>query len=258
MECSTTVSQQSASREARLRPHANPSMMRLTKLGAIFSGSPKDVESLRRQFDREHCILLPQLVDPELLLVVRALIDGAEFRSESYDRVGSELHMEANPAWDLLHFLANDPKLLRFVERATACGRIGCFAGRVYRMLPGPGHSFVWHDDRVESRLLAMSVNLSTEVFAGGVLEIRESESKRIVYRAGRLDWGDALIFRIADSLQHRVTPLQGTVPKTAFAGWFQSEPDFHAVLRKREAAQKEPDAGVPSGPADLSVVQRR
>ena len=45
-------------------------------------------------------------------------------------------------------------------------------------------------------------------------------------------------IFRIADTLQHRVTPLTGAVPRTACAGWFMDEPDFAAELRARLAGE--------------------
>lgn len=223
-------------------------MLQVTKLGTVFSGSPEDLASLRRQFDRDHCIRLRKLLAPELLPLIQPLIDRAEFRPKQYEQVGSELYMAANPARDLLHFLANDPALFRFVQQVSGCGRIGSFLGRVYRMLPGPSHSFVWHDDMVEHRMLAMSINLSTAAFAGGVLEIRDVKSKRILHRAGQLGWGDALLFRIAAHLEHRVTPLEGTIPKTAFAGWFQSQPDFYACLRERRAAlerqsaDKQPD----------------
>ena len=39
---------------------------------------------------------------------------------------------------------------------------------------------------------------------------------------------GDAIIFRLASHLQHRNTNVTGSTPKTAFAGWFRSDPpDF-------------------------------
>jgi hypothetical protein len=47
---------------------------------------------------------------------------------------------------------------------------------------------------------------------------------------------GDALLFRIARHLTHRVTPVDGTADKTAFAGWFRSEPEFIALLKLGES----------------------
>ena len=44
---------------------------------------------------------------------------------------------------------------------------------------------------------------------------------------------GDAIVFKLADNLQHRNTPLIGSVAKTAFAGWFRShQPDYYSSIR--------------------------
>jgi hypothetical protein len=45
---------------------------------------------------------------------------------------------------------------------------------------------------------------------------------------------GDAVLFRIAERLEHRVTSLRGDVPRTAYAGWFLREPRFADVLKER------------------------
>ena len=38
---------------------------------------------------------------------------------------------------------------------------------------------------------------------------------------------GDALLFALGRGLQHRIRPIAGTVPKTAFAGWFCRDADL-------------------------------
>jgi hypothetical protein len=43
---------------------------------------------------------------------------------------------------------------------------------------------------------------------------------------------GSAHIFRIDPRFEHCVTPVTAGSPRTAFAGWFQSAPDFRAVIR--------------------------
>ena len=100
-------------------------------------------------------------------------------------------------------------------------------------MLPSSAHYDSWHDDinADEGRILGMSVNLSPVRFAGGAFELRGRESKNMVYRHENTGPGDALIFRLSPRLQHRVTDVVGDVPKTAFAGWFRSEPDDYRVL---------------------------
>jgi len=52
-----------------------------------------------------------------------------------------------------------------------------------------------------------------------------------VTARVGGTSLGDAVIFRIADHLRHRVSPVEGDVPRVAFAGWFKSAPSFRSVL---------------------------
>ena len=42
---------------------------------------------------------------------------------------------------------------------------------------------------------------------------------------------GDAVIFRIAEHLRHRVSPVTGGTHRVAFAGWFKSSPSFRSVV---------------------------
>ena len=138
---------------------------------------------------------------------------------------------EDNLTSHLLDFLSNDAKLFQIVQHITGCTAIGCFEGRVYRMIPGHGHYDSWHNDMVEQRMVAMSINLSTEVYSGGVLQICEWPSRRILHEVANIGFGDSIIFRLSHHLKHRVTEVAGTVPKTAFAGWFKSQPDFLSLL---------------------------
>jgi hypothetical protein len=130
-----------------------------------------------------------------------------------------------------LVLLANDPRVFREIAAITGCGRIGCFDGRVYRLAPGPDHHDSWHDDMVDHRLVAMSINLTGKPYGGGILQIRDRENGRILHEAKNHGLGDALLFRLAPHLQHRVTAVEGKVARTACAGWFKSEPTLGQML---------------------------
>lgn len=208
-------------------------MVQLTRTGIAVSALAGGVEHLRRQFDRLHCILLPSLLEPGLLHVIQRHIDAAIFNPKTHEGIGTEICMTENQAAYTLRFLANDPQLFQLIRQITACGPIGCFAGRVYRMVPGSQHYDSWHDDMIEHRMIGMSINLSPEVYSGGVFQIRDRDSRQIIHEAANIGYGDGIIFRLSSQLQHRITEVACSVPKTAFAGWFQSEPDFHALLRK-------------------------
>ena len=141
--------------------------------------------------------------------------------------------MTENIASRMLEFLTNDQKLFEIIQQITGCDRIGCFSGRMYRMMPGRDHYDSWHNDMLEHRMVAMSINLSEGFYSGGLLQIRDRHSQQILHEVANLGVGDAIVFRLAHSLQHRVTNVEGAVPKTAFAGWFRSQPDFYQELRQ-------------------------
>jgi hypothetical protein len=208
-------------------------MMQFTKAGTAGLAF-KGLAALRKQFDEQHCVRLPNLLAPDLLDLVRRRIDQADFVERVHEGIGSnkELCLAKGTAPGLLHFFVNSDALFRQIQEITGCPRIGNFSGRVYRFSPGAGHHDAWHSDMSDHRMIAMSINLSTRPYSGGVLQIRDAASKQILYEGTNTGFGDAIVFRLAEYLQHRVSEVEGTHPKTAFAGWFRSEPDYPSVLR--------------------------
>lgn len=213
-------------------------MVRLTRSGLVCSGGPEDLGRLRAQFAARHFVRLLQFIDRPLLLTLQARIAQAEFAPLAHEGVGHETCMAQNIAFSALHFLANDPRLFRFVRNTTGCGRIGCFVGRVYRMLPAAGHSEAWHTDTLEHRMIGMSINLGTDAYEGGVFRLRCAQSQVMLGEVANTGPGDTILFRIAADLEHEVTPLEGTTPKTAFAGWFRSHPEFRLLLKHARGAR--------------------
>ena len=205
-------------------------MVQITRSGLI-PPAQQELESLREQFDRQHCIRLPGLLEPALVSFVRRRIEEAEFDERPHEKISLELCLRHDVALDLLHFLANDKRLFGLVEQLTGCDRIGCFIGRIYRMVPGSGHYDSWHSDAMDHRLIGLSVNLGMQSYDGGVFQLSERHSKDILCEVANTGSGDGILFRIADNLTHRVTTVEGTTPKTAFAGWFHSEPEFLSLF---------------------------
>jgi hypothetical protein len=74
---------------------------------------------------------------------------------------------------------------------------------------------------------------LSTDVYEGGVLQIRRAGSQQILCEAHNTGFGDALVFRVDTGLEHRITPVEGNVPKTAMAGWFKSKPEARSLFAR-------------------------
>ncbi|MBF8292579.1 MAG: hypothetical protein HW392_1406 [Steroidobacteraceae bacterium] len=204
-----------------------------------FVCSREEQVDIRKEFDGRHRLLLRDFLEPRLLDDVRRRIDGAEANEVTHE-VGHEIELKDERAKALLEFLVNDPVLCDAISALTGCGSIGCFSGRIYEMRSGSNHEFRWHTDLSNDRLIAMSINLGSEPYCGGVLQIAEASTKRLLDTVPNIGSGDAVIFRIAPTLMHRVIPVEGSTPKVAYAGWFCSRPSYHDVLgeRSRTVAQ--------------------
>ena len=206
---------------------------RMTASGISISAKPADWRRIRATFKRENYLRIPGFVQPGLLEVMRKYLRRSHFEESEYGAVGRDLALWSSPVTGALHLLMNDPALLDCVRRISGCGPVGSFTGRLYRMVARPGMDFDWHSDLKENDLrvgVAMTLNLGSRPYRGGMLQIRRIDNDAIteIPNAGP---GDAIMFRLARDLRHRVTPVEGKGPKTAFTGWFMVKPNF-AELR--------------------------
>ncbi len=182
----------------------------------------------REHFEQHNYLRMPGFIEPGFFRVVQRYLRGATFEERDWNS-GHDLTLINNPLSDVFHVLLNDPKLFRLLARVTGSGAIGCFKGRLYRMVARKGLMFDWHPDIKNNRKLAISINLSDAPYRGGTLQIRErsADVREVVPNLG---FGDAIVFRVAERLEHRLTPVIGKIPKTAVAGFFCSRPKFSSV----------------------------
>jgi hypothetical protein len=194
-------------------------------------GSERDVAALRRQFAERHHVVIRGLFGPALLAWIQEQLEHAPFKPRTGEEIAGELTLQTGTLVTRMLFAMNDPAMHRAVEAVTDVGPLARYDGRIYRKLALPEHFCQWHDDvHGASRLVAMSVNLGSEPYDGGVTEIRYKGSTELIGEVHNTGPGDALIFRVAPELQHRVTGLTSGV-KTAMAGWFGSSPAWPEVL---------------------------
>jgi hypothetical protein len=182
--------------------------------------SEAEIGRLANIFAQQQALLLDGFLEPDLLAQVQQAVASAAFVPRSHGKIGTELCMTGDSlAVHMLHVATNRPALFELIERICGCPPVGYYDGRIYRLPPSSEFSDSWHDDVLEGRQVALSINLSPEPYEGGVFELREGE--KMLFRAANTVPGDALLFRVRSGLKHRVTAVVGTRDKTAFAGWF-------------------------------------
>jgi hypothetical protein len=203
-------------------------LAQLTRFGILSDASAAQMRSAREQFERHNYLRIPGFIEPTLLRLIQRQLGRAAFKERKYD-IGRDLTLSENPIAGLFNVFMNDPNLFRVIRRITGCGRIGCFTGRLYRMVPRAGLAFNWHDDMLNDRIVAISINVSDASYRGGTLQIRD-RSRGVYAAVPNLGFGDAVIFPVAEQLEHCVTPVVGKAPKTALTGWFCSRPKYTSV----------------------------
>ena len=218
-------------------------MLQLTRKGLVLHGQ---LDVLRERFFTNHCVVLEKLLEPALLKKVQEGIEQAPWRTTTHvDDVGTELTLDDPVTIHILLFLLNRPEFLDAIRIITGCAEIDYFHGRVYRLAAGPQSQLSWHDDidpapQGEQRHVGLSINLSTDVFAGGTFELRDRLTRAPLGQINNTGFGDALLFRVSNNLEHRVTEVVGKVAKTAWAGWFRTTdvPLFAELIRAESAAR--------------------
>lgn len=183
----------------------------------------------------------PSCLNLPLLDFVLSRLEQGQWCERLHKGIGAEVVLDDLSALNVLHFAANASSFLDAVRKITGCAQITWFGGRVYRFIPNSGHYDSWHTDAAtDDRLVGMSLNLSPKSYKGGLFQLRAHSSDRIFIEIANTGWGDAILFRIARSLEHQVTEVEGEEPKTAFAGWFRSrQPNFHDRLRENQKRQE-------------------
>jgi hypothetical protein len=182
----------------------------------------RDVDALRSQLAERHAVVLRSFLDEGAREWIRPRLEEAAFDQHTIEATGkTELLMRPNPVSALLLFKLCDPEVFDLVESITGHGPVGFFRGRTYRMLPGGRHFSPWHDDAVQGRLAAFTINLSPERFEGARLQVKSVVDDEIVTEIDDLEFGDAVLIDISRAYQHRNSPLLGTVTKTSYAGFF-------------------------------------
>ena len=208
-------------------------MIQLTKDGIA---GTVNLEGLARQFEESHVFRLAQLLHSDLVQMISSRLETCEWTTRDDGKIAREAEPTDLAPANILTFATNTLEFLNLMRVIARCPEIKYFSGRVYRMAATADHFDSWHSDLGDprnDRLVGMSINLSHRPYQGGLFRLRDEASGEILCQLPNTGRGDALFFRISPALKHMVTPIEGSEPKTAFAGWFQSgKTDFYSRLR--------------------------
>jgi hypothetical protein len=174
---------------------------------------------------------LPRFLSPRLLGIIREQIANRRFRRVLHRGFGSDQFLPRHHATASLVFLMNDPRVFTEIRRITGCGPLRSVAASLRRVVAGKGKSLSWHDDSIEDRRAAITINLSPCPYRGGLLQIRRKRDGQIVKEIANVGRGDAVLFRVSTALEHRNTEVIGPHHKTAFSGWFRGGRGFERSL---------------------------
>ena len=197
----------------------------------------------QREFAHHHCVVFKDFVEESILRRVPRMLEAGEFFTrEDVDGKGEvfarELKMRAaNPLLPMFLLLLNHPRLFGAIGELTGSEQeIRFFKGRCFKFLPGGGHFDTWHTDGSPGKLYGLTINLSPKPVEGGAFHLRRRKTGEILRTIPSGRFGDARLFRIHRSLEHKVSLVQGTEPRCTYAGWFRGgadHPHYREVIRK-------------------------
>jgi hypothetical protein len=210
-------------------------VIRIGTAGAEGALQPDELERLTRQFSEQRAIRLPGLLEPPLLDVASERAERAPFQLRTLDGLGRQL-AGADPVLEMMLLVAlNRPPLYALLEAVTGRSPVRGIEGGVYRLAPGTGHELPWHDDGNEpGRLLGFSLHLGRVPYEGGLFQLRARSGGPLFFEIANTGLGDAVVFAVDAGLEHRVTPVEGRSPRTAFAGWAVDRPASTLGARPR------------------------
>jgi len=198
--------------------------------------SASEIAALRAEYARVNCVTLPSFFDPYVVRWLQQRMRDAAWKKlvhEDLDPPAVDLLLDDPIATGVIFLMTNTPEVFETVRAITGCDDIGSYAFRVYRMDPGAGHVDTWHGDDDGNRLVTISINLGSQAFEGGALEMRDRPGGRLLHRVRNTGEGDAILFRIGPDLEHRVEEVGGTVSKYAIAGWLQRQPRHDKITAR-------------------------
>lgn len=201
-------------------PLAEPRIViRLGRLGADIA---QPVAAFRATFAKTKSLYMPDFLAPDLLEVIRAKCNAATFKPIPTEGLGAMEVEWPRRAGLALSLALSRPALMHWLSEATQCGPLARADGRIAQGRAGQHHHLDWHDDQIDpARRLAITINLTETDYEGGLFELRELASGKVLTMHRHIEIGGMLVFQVSPDLQHRIMPISGGGPRRVYTGWF-------------------------------------
>jgi hypothetical protein len=197
----------------------NGSPVRVGRLHADIRAPAADYA---KEFAARGSLYLRDFLAPDVLETVRGICRAASFVTKDNVKLGSMEVEWPRRAGLAVSMALTQPALLRWLEAVTRCGPLKRADGRIAQGRSGQPHALDWHDDRIDpNRRLAITVNLTEEDYEGGLFELRDQASGRIVTSHRHDVMGAALIFEVSARYEHRILAVTAGGPRRVYTGWF-------------------------------------
>ncbi len=192
-----------------------------------------EIDQLRNQFRQNRFLLLPNCVEPSLWGRLFDLSTKLEYQPQhlpTWERL-----VCSHPSITIpLMMIFNRPSVLRWVEQVTGKAPLLGFEARLHRLTNvrtdqtkarTGGQDIPWHDDGPGIRQLAFSLSFTDAQVEGGRFQLRRKGSTSLLADFATPLAGDAILFDVAEELEHRITPISSQAARTTYAGWFMNCP---------------------------------
>ena len=228
----------------------------------LTAGGPRIVKDAgwvaqQREFAQRHCVVFKDFVEESILNRVPRMLEAGRFYTFEHvckkgEVFARELCMRDTERLPQVFFLLlNQPRLFDAIAELTGSeAAIRRFNGRCFKQLPGSEHFDSWHTDDNLGRTFGLTINLSPKPCGGG-FQIRCRKTREVFRTVTGTRFGDACLFRIRRSIEHRALPVEGSAPRCIYGGWFISGAgaDYREEARAR-IGSCEDQAGSPPRPS--------
>jgi hypothetical protein len=209
------------------------SVLSLSPLQTVIRDDPTLRRTLSEEFARCHALAFSAALDMGFVEILRQVRMRATYVTQTLPGIGNrDIEGPPHTAGRTICAALEHPELTGWLGAVTGLAPLTHMIGKVAEFVPRSEAALDWHTDAAAEgwrRKLAITINLSDQPFDGGLFELRERATGKIVVSHSHRGLGSMLVFRISERLDHRVQPITSGGPRRMFSGWFYGPPPDEA-----------------------------